>query len=245
MYFQSFTLTTLFLGWWGFASFLITFVILFNNVSQYWGARHLSPPSLITVKDIAAPPPALTSATEFAVKLIYGVIVWGGILGVVAYLRIDFVERHAPSLNAAMHDQGFDDENDSIYSIGKIAKDVAALGAESSTSNWADKRAELLKKELFLTDLSDRNEKLQRTMAIERAKNAGMNDACERWMLDEFGPALLAYTQSENLLFAFAKGNAEIRLGNDAALAVVSAQEEESSQALRRVLGKARSVCSQ
>ncbi len=37
-YFKSFTLTTLFLGWWGLISFFFTLFILPNNVLEYWRA---------------------------------------------------------------------------------------------------------------------------------------------------------------------------------------------------------------
>ena len=34
-YFRSYTLTTLFLGWWGLISFIVTPLILVNNVTRY------------------------------------------------------------------------------------------------------------------------------------------------------------------------------------------------------------------
>jgi hypothetical protein len=39
--FQSYTLTTLFLGWWGIISFFYSLVSIPQNIVQYMGARHL------------------------------------------------------------------------------------------------------------------------------------------------------------------------------------------------------------
>jgi hypothetical protein len=43
-YFRSYTLTTLFLGWWGMISLLVTPVFLANNVYEYWRTRDLPAP---------------------------------------------------------------------------------------------------------------------------------------------------------------------------------------------------------
>jgi hypothetical protein len=45
-YFRSFTLTTLFLGWWGVISLFITPLILLNNVTRYLLSLRLPEPSL-------------------------------------------------------------------------------------------------------------------------------------------------------------------------------------------------------
>jgi hypothetical protein len=39
--FQSYTLTTLFLGWWGIISFFYSLVSIPQNIVTYMGARHL------------------------------------------------------------------------------------------------------------------------------------------------------------------------------------------------------------
>jgi hypothetical protein len=46
-YFRSYTLTTLFLGWWGAISFIVTPFILINNVYHYLRASRLPEPDLV------------------------------------------------------------------------------------------------------------------------------------------------------------------------------------------------------
>jgi hypothetical protein len=45
-YFRSYTLTTLFLGWWGLISVVVTPFILINNVYQYFHTSGLPEPEL-------------------------------------------------------------------------------------------------------------------------------------------------------------------------------------------------------
>ncbi len=47
-HFRSYTLTTLFLGWWGVISFIVTPFILINNLYQYSRASRIPEPDLIS-----------------------------------------------------------------------------------------------------------------------------------------------------------------------------------------------------
>ena len=61
-YFWSFTGTTLFLGWWGIISFIVTLFILPNNIIRYLGTLGLESP------DPATPQPTLTDAVIERIK---------------------------------------------------------------------------------------------------------------------------------------------------------------------------------
>ena len=130
-YFRSFTLTTLFLGWWGVISFFITPLILMNNVIRYLLSLRLPEPGLAAMDTSLAStgltPTVGTHSRTF--KLVYGGIVCVGVLVFVAYKSVDFVEKHAPRLNAAIHNGVISDDSDGEYAGLQIVKDIQALVA--------------------------------------------------------------------------------------------------------------------
>jgi hypothetical protein len=236
-------LTSLFLGWWGIVSFVLTPVILFANVRQYLGVRHLPDPPLGSLIGPLDSLPPIASSGTFAIKLIYGIVIWGGVLLVVAYFQIELTEKYFPALNAAMHNHGIEDEDDMKYTFLRIQTDTSTLQSASYSSTWADIRSDLLQKESNLIDLEAQNAKLQPKMALERATNLEANDACERWALDEFGPALKDYTVAQRALFAAARANATMTPQNNPGLQAVLYQEDESSRRLRQAFSDAGKFC--
>src|SRR5579884_1204599 len=94
-YFRSYTLTTLFLGWWGVISFFVTPLILLNNTTRYLLSLGLPGPSLAAM-DTPLSTTGLTpsvSTHSRAFKLIYGAIVCVGVLAFAAYKSVDFMEK--------------------------------------------------------------------------------------------------------------------------------------------------------
>src|SRR5579862_7285264 len=73
-YYRSFTLTTRFLGWWGFISFIMTPVILVSNTYNYLKSVRLPEPGLPVNSQFEAPVPKI-GQDNFWFKLIYGAIV--------------------------------------------------------------------------------------------------------------------------------------------------------------------------
>ena len=85
MVFRSFTLTTLFLGWWGLISLFLTPVILFSNVSQYLSARQLPNPGINVSNVPLGYRPRLDTPTALAIKVLYGIAIWTLVLAFIAH----------------------------------------------------------------------------------------------------------------------------------------------------------------
>jgi hypothetical protein len=191
-------LTTLFLGWWGMISFVLTPFILINNVYRYFSALSLPAPDASAIALMNSPmtntpiAPPQTGFSKF--KIIYGAIVCIVALGYLAYNRVEFLEKHAPALNAVLHQGEITDESDSEYAGAKIGHDIAARSAPIKSKEWNEIRTEFLSREATFIDLKTQSDKLQSRMAIERDENLGKDDVCEELSLTKFGPALAAYT---------------------------------------------------
>ena len=236
-YFRSYTVTTLCLGWWGLISFVMTRVILFSNVSQYLSTRELPESGInslnISGSSIGAKPPHVGSG-PIALKLLYGVLLAVAILILVAQTHVDFLEKHAPALNAKLHSGEITDDADGEYAGTKIGADLDGLEADLKGTKWADIRSELLARDQYRVDLNEQNGKLQRKLTEERNANLGANDPCEALAINEFGPALDGYTTALNKLFAFAKDAAVINKSNSDMLDQLSDGETSASNQLNQ-----------
>lgn len=205
--FRSYTLTTLFLGWWGLLSMLMTPVILFSNVAQYLRARKLPDPGIGAMdRPFGLTPPPVASGS-FAFKLIYGVIICSIGLGALAYYQVTLMEKFAPSLNATLHKGEITNEADGEYAGLQVGKDIAALETDIKSKDWSGIRSELLAREPNLQDLNAQNSRLQERLQVERDANMGANDACENLFITEWAPDLNDYTVALNNLFSFARSN--------------------------------------
>ncbi len=234
MYFRSFTLTTLFLGWWGIISLFMTPVILFSNVSQFLRARHLATPGLSVSNVPLGYQPRLVSRSTFMFKLVYGIAVWAIVLGIIASHQVDLLERHAPALNAKLHNGEITDESDGEYAGLQVGKDIAAIEADIKSTEWSGMRTELLTRQNSVLDLNIQNDHFQRRMAIERSQNLGKNDPCEQFALDSMGPALDDYTKSLNQLYAFLKNTPALTNGSGESLQNLSKNEEAKLKTLQQ-----------
>lgn len=234
-YFRSFTLTTLFLGWWGIISLLMTPFFLINNLREYWGARKLPEPGIAAMNAPIAFNAAPAADRTFGFKLIYGVIVWTGVLAAVAYHQVGFIEKYAPALNAKIHGGEITDSSDGEYAGLQIRKDLDALNAGIKGTTWTDIRSEFLSRRSYLTDLSTQNDRLQRALVSERNANVGASDPCEEWAIAQFGPAMNAYTIGETKLFEAVRSSPEITSENAASLKALIDQQESAGNTLGQV----------
>jgi hypothetical protein len=79
-YFKSYTLTTLFLGWWGVISFVVTPFILLNNITRYVAALSLPEPGIQAMDTpmavIAVETGSNGPGKSFKFKVIYGIVAW-------------------------------------------------------------------------------------------------------------------------------------------------------------------------
>src|SRR5262249_1777547 len=129
-------------------------------------------------------------------KFIYGTIVCIGILVFVAYRSVDFMEKHAPRINAMMHGGEMSDESDGEYFGLQVGKDIKALGTPYNGKDWVTFRSEVISREPYLSDLNRQNERFQQRTVMEKSANADKDDVCEKIALNEFSPALNNYTNA-------------------------------------------------
>ena len=233
-YFRSYTLTTLFLGWWGVISFFITPLILLNNVTRYLLSLGLPEPSL-TAMDTPVSTTGLTpsvSTHSRTFKLVYGAIVCVGILAFAAYKSVGFMEKHAPRVNAAMHNGGISDESDGEYAGLQIGKDINALESPYKGEDWASIRSEVITREPYLNDLKRQNEKFQQRSPEEKTASLGKDDICKRIALDEFVPALNNFTNALDAEFSLIKATPAATKAAATSLDALSKQEDEARKQL-------------
>jgi hypothetical protein len=101
------------------------------------------------------------------------------VLCAIAYHQVSFLEKHAPNLNAKLHDGEITDEQDGEYAGLQVSKDISGLEADLKSNDWAGLRGELLGREGYVDDLLARNSKLQSRLEVERSANLGANDICK------------------------------------------------------------------
>lgn len=231
--FRSYTLTTLFLGWWGLISLCVTPAFLLSNTVMYFGARHLPEPSLSSMNTpIGSALPSVASGS-FKFKIIYGTILVAILLSLLASSHVDFMERYAPAINAKLHSGEISNESDSEYAAAKIGKDILALEAPLKSTKWPDMRSEMLSRKPYLMDLNAQNERFQRRIPVERSAGLGSHDVCEQLALDEFGPALNAYAVAANNLFSATKNTSVLTSTNAAAMESLADKNENALKQLR------------
>jgi hypothetical protein len=243
MYFRSFTLTTFFLGWWGIISFFMTPYILFKNVVEYLRCRSLPEPGL-SATNVPLERPAVNARDILVIKLVYGIVAWSIVLGLLAYNQVGFIEKYAPWLNAGLHGGEITDDSDSEYAMVRIQKDISALESDIKADNWPAMRTAFLGRENYLTDLVSQNNSLQHRLAAERQQNAGATDPCERWALEEFGPTMHTYTDAVKEFFALVKNTPEMNADSNAIFKSSSASHSHALKELNLAFDDAHRHCS-
>jgi hypothetical protein len=206
-YFKSYTLTTLFLGWWGVISFVVTPVFIVSNIIQFFKTRSLPEPQAIVANvpydSSSAPLRVGTPSLKF--KLLYGCLIWIAVIVFAAEQSVDLVQKYDPSLNAKLHAGAITDEADAQYAGLKISGDITALEAPTKNTDWSGLRAELLARQTYFDDLAVTNFKFQSAMDSERASGTASNDACEQLALNELAPAIDEYTNAWKQFFSLLK----------------------------------------
>lgn len=167
--------------------------------------------------------------TSLRFKLICGAIACVGVLVFMAYENVDFLEKHAPRLNAAMHNGEISDESDSKYDGLQLVKDLSALSAEyKGKENWETLRSEVISRQPYLDDLKRRNEAFQQRRAVEKNANLGTGDVCEQMLLEEFLPALNNFTNAVDTGFSLIESTPKLTPKVARALAALRQQEDDA-----------------
>ena len=202
-YFKSYTLTTLFLGWWGVISFIVTpFMLLFNIVSYL---RTLSLPE----PDIAAmDSPLETSGTvtggdrSFKFKVIYGVIIWTIALVLLLQGAPKMLDKYAPKLNAYLHSGTPTTEADMDYRIDHLVKSFKAYGslveaACPEKASFKQCRAQMLNARPVLDDMGTQYKALATAWAAEKRERS-IPGSCKIPM-DQYFSSIEEYWTTEDL----------------------------------------------
>jgi hypothetical protein len=205
-YYRSFTLTTLFLGWWGFISFIMTPVILISNTYNYLKSLRLPSPGLPVDSQFEAPVAKIGQGNIWF-KLIYGAIVCAVVGGAIASGYVDFFEKHAPKVNALLHSGDITSDSDADYGGTKISEDLDALTADLKGKTYPEMRAEILARQSFLDDLNAQNDKFQRHADQERLGKMDTSDVCEQIALNDWLPALDNYAKAQTAVMRAVKGS--------------------------------------
>ena len=132
-------------------SFLVTPFILANNVIRYLLALRLPGPDMVSMNTPYGYAPPSIHSGSLMFKLIYGAVVCVTGLGVLGYKNVEFIEKHAPSLNATLHTGEISDAADAEYSMAKLSEDVHNLEADIKGKSWADYRSEVLSRSSSFT----------------------------------------------------------------------------------------------
>jgi len=219
-YFKSFTLTTLFLGWWGMISFVVTPIFLINNFLQLFKLRGLlEPPAVVAnVPYESASKAIAVGVGNRRFKLAYGAIVTAAVLGFIAYNSVDFLNKYAPSLNATLHSGKVAEGADAEYARLEIGKDMKALEAPTKSKNWSGWRAEILAREPYLRDLKAQNARLQAAYASERTSGGADDGLCEQLAAFKFGPPLNEYTNAMVQVFSTTRATTKLNKPAQASL---------------------------
>jgi hypothetical protein len=235
-YFKSYTLTTLFLGWWGAISLVVTPFYLLNNIARFLMSLKMPEPSpaMANISLASTSEPISVGAGDRKFKLIYGALVVTVLLGVVAYYSVNLLEKHAPSLNARLHKGEITEGPDADYAGLRLGKDIAALSAPTKSEDWEGLRAEYLSRESYLNDLQEQNEKLQRAAATERANKSAKYDNCEQLALDVFMPAINDYTRVMGDFLAVLKSSRKRTDEAIVSLKTIAAREDDARSRMSR-----------
>jgi len=139
---------------------------------------------------------------RFAVLTILLLI--GGI-GAIIDENVDFFEKYAPKINAALHSGEITSTGDGEYNIAKWLEDRGKLDADFQSKDWQTYRQEVLRRKPYLDDLMQRNDTIQRRLQVEAAQHLDANDPCESVTIHEGGPIIAKYTQTEKEFYSLMK----------------------------------------
>lgn len=116
--------------------------------------------------------------------------------------NVGFFEKHAPKLNAMIHDGEISSEGDASYQGQKWSEDLGKLEEDLNVEGWKAIRQELLKRKPYLADLVDRNGKIQRRIIGELIDHSDQSDPCESLAVHEAAPIMDQYTKAEQEFYS-------------------------------------------
>jgi hypothetical protein len=196
-----------------------------------------SPPHVTAIPDFQIDQkPIVSGAGNLKFKLIYGAVVWSIVLAVIAYHSVDFMEKHAPSLNAKLHGGEITEQSDADYAWRKIVEDLRVINADVKGTDWPARRADFLSRELYAEDFNVQSEKLRAAIAKDSA--SGSQDACSRLVSDQLVPALRDYSSVTQQLFAAIKSAPQETPESTNAIKGIEEQRDGAGERLTEAFSK-------
>lgn len=192
-YFKSYTLTTLFLGWWGLISFFITPIFLVGNIFSYLRTLSLPDPGFAAMNNPLVESGGAAAATEsgvvtgprhsFKFKLLYGMVVWSIVLIVILQDSPKILDKYAPKLNAYLHSGVPSTDADIDYHVDHFSKAFETYKTLADAScpekaTFKQCRAQILATRSVLDDMGSQHRALSAAWA-EQKQSQSIPDSCK------------------------------------------------------------------
>lgn len=201
-YFKSYTLTTLFLGWWGLISFIVTPFMLLFNIVDYLRALSLPEPDIAAMDSPLAASGIVTGGDRsFKFKVIYGVIIWTIALVLLLQEAPKMLEKYAPKFNAYLHSGTPTTEADIDYRTDHLLKAFEAYGslvgaACPEKASFKQCRAQMLNARPALDDMGIQYKAMENAWATEKRERS-IPDSCKIPM-DQYFSSIDGYWTTED-----------------------------------------------
>lgn len=241
-YFKSYTLTTLFLGWWGLISVIVTPFMLIFNIVSYLRTLSLPEPDISAMDSPLATVGIVTGGDRsFKFKVIYGVIIWTIVLVLLLQDAPTILEKYAPKFNAYLHSGTPTTEADMDYRTDHLLKSFEAYGslvgaACPEKASFKECRARMLNARPVLNDMGTQYKALATAWAAEKRERS-VPDSCKIPM-DQYFSALEGYwTTEDQALRIFASIDPDSKDSIAAALPQlqqIGAQEDGANEKLQK-----------
>jgi len=146
--------------------------------------------------------------------------------------HVDFFEKHAPKLNAALHSGEISTSGDGEYVLTKWVDDRNKLDDDMKDGDWPLVREEMLKRKPYLEDLVLENEKFQRCVTVEADSHLDVNDPCESLTIHEAAPLIAEATRVEQEFFGFVERTTTVTPKDGTAIDQILDKQKEISRRL-------------
>lgn len=149
--------------------------------------------------------PWLSWVRQYPRFALLAIVVLIGAVGGVVDENVDFVEKYAPKINAALHGGEITSGGDARYDVHKWGVDLKKLDDDPKDGDWPATRADMLSRKPYVDDLVLRNGRFQRRVKTESDAHLSVGDACETMAIREFAPLMERDTRWEQDFYALLK----------------------------------------
>jgi hypothetical protein len=160
---------------------------------------------------------------RYAIWIVLGILAGGF---AIVDRNVGFLEKHAPKINAMIHDGEISSEGDATYQGQKWSEDLGKLEGDLKGEGWKAVRQEMLGRKPYLADLVDRNGKIQRRIISELLDHTDQNDACESLAVHEAAPLMDQYTKVEQEFYGILERTETPTKQDSARISAIAEQQD-------------------